>query len=182
MPTKKHRCPNGTRKNRRTQKCESVLENTCAICLDRITSGQIKTKCKHLFHKGCLIGWCKSKREQPTCPICRYNLNADNVSSELGGEVIAETHSNLSDNDLNPSVNYIINTLINHINTEFTNEITVLNNNNNDINNNDINNSLVESLINISTRLQNSLVNNDNVITHALSNLIAATAPPQHYI
>ena len=74
MPTKRHRCPNGTRKNRRTQKCESVLENTCAICLDRITSGQIKTKCKHLFHKGCLIGWCKSKREQPTCPICRSDI------------------------------------------------------------------------------------------------------------
>ena len=158
-----------------------VTENSCSICLNDYSDGSIllKMPCNHHFHTNCASTWLHINT---TCPICRYNLNADNVSSELGGEVIAETHSNLSDNDLNPSVNYIINTLINHINTEFTNEITVLNNNNNDINNNDINNSLVESLINISTRLQNSLVNNDNVITHALSNLIAATAPPQHYI
>ena len=69
--TNKKRCPNGTRKNKKTGNCESVLDNTCAICLDRISSGQVKTKCKHKFHKGCLIGWCKSNRDRPTCPICR---------------------------------------------------------------------------------------------------------------
>lgn len=72
--TKRFRCPKGTRKNKKTGKCESVLDNTCAICLDRITSGNVKTKCKHNFHKGCLIGWCKSNRDKPTCPICRSNI------------------------------------------------------------------------------------------------------------
>jgi len=70
----KKRCPRGTRKNKKTGNCESVLDNKCAICLERISSGQVKTKCKHKFHKGCLIGWCKSKREQPTCPICRADI------------------------------------------------------------------------------------------------------------
>ncbi len=70
---KRARCKNGTRKNKKTGKCESVLDNTCSICLARITSGNIKTKCKHNFHKGCLIGWCKSQShlEKPQCPICR---------------------------------------------------------------------------------------------------------------
>jgi hypothetical protein len=72
--TVKKRCLNGTRKNKKTGNCESVLDNTCAICLDRIVSGQVKTKCKHQFHKGCLIGWCKRNRDKPTCPICRSDI------------------------------------------------------------------------------------------------------------
>ncbi len=74
--TKRFRCPKGTRKNKKTGKCESVLDNTCAICLDRIVSGNVKTKCKHNFHKGCLIGWCKSQRHKALaqCPICRGDI------------------------------------------------------------------------------------------------------------
>lgn len=72
--TAKKRCLNGTRKNKKTGNCESVLDNTCAICLDRIVSRQVKTKCKHNFHKGCLIGWCKRNRDKPTCPICRSDI------------------------------------------------------------------------------------------------------------
>jgi uncharacterized CHY-type Zn-finger protein len=77
---KRARCKNGTRKNKKTKKCESVLDHTCSICLDRITSGNIKTKCKHNFHKGCLIGWCKNQtqlRVEKThnCPICRKDIN-----------------------------------------------------------------------------------------------------------
>ena len=71
---KRSRCANGTRKNKKTGKCESVLRNTCAICLDRITSGNVKTQCKHNFHKRCLIGWCKNKPNEPTCPICRADI------------------------------------------------------------------------------------------------------------
>ena len=36
MATKRTRCKKGTRKNRKTGNCESVLDHTCAICLDRI--------------------------------------------------------------------------------------------------------------------------------------------------
>ena len=56
MSTRKRtRCKKGTRKNKKTGNCESVLDHTCAICLDRIISGNVKTKCKHNFHKKCLL-------------------------------------------------------------------------------------------------------------------------------
>ena len=74
---KRARCKKGTRKNKKTGNCESVLDHTCAICLDRIISGNVKTKCKHNFHKKCLLGWCKSKEDLITgapCPICRSNI------------------------------------------------------------------------------------------------------------
>lgn len=71
---KRPRCSNGTRKNKKTGKCESVLDNKCAICLDRITSGSVKTKCKHNYHKRCLIGWCKHNPSKPTCPTCRKDI------------------------------------------------------------------------------------------------------------
>jgi len=77
MPTvKRARCSNGTRKNKKTGKCESVLRNTCAICLDKITSNNVTTQCKHRFHKRCLIGWCKRTKEEPTCPICRRDIKS----------------------------------------------------------------------------------------------------------
>mgnify|MGYP003983208813 FL=1 len=74
---KRSRCKKGTRKNKKTGNCESVLDNTCAICLDRIISGNIKTKCKHNFHKKCLTGWCISQKTlvKPQCPICRSDIN-----------------------------------------------------------------------------------------------------------
>ena len=71
---KRSRCANGTRKNKKNGKCESVLRNTCAICLDRITSDNVKTKCKHNFHKRCLIGWCKHTKDKATCPVCRKDI------------------------------------------------------------------------------------------------------------
>ncbi len=76
MATKRVRCKNGTRKNKKTGNCESVLDKTCSICLDRIVSGNVTTKCKHKFHKKCLIGWCKSQSHltAPPCPICRRNI------------------------------------------------------------------------------------------------------------
>lgn len=76
MATKRSRCKNGTRKNKKTGNCENVLDKTCSICLDRIVSGNVKTKCKHNFHKKCLIGWCKSQSllTAPPCPICRRNI------------------------------------------------------------------------------------------------------------
>ena len=73
---KRTRCKNGTRKNKKSGECESVLDNTCSICLDRITSGNVKTKCRHKFHKQCLIGWCQQNRDDTKCPICRGDINA----------------------------------------------------------------------------------------------------------
>lgn len=73
---KRSRCKNGTRKNKKTGNCESVLDKTCPICLDRIVSGNVKTKCKHNFHKKCLLGWCKANKEKPACPVCRRDIKA----------------------------------------------------------------------------------------------------------
>ena len=79
---KRSRCSNGTRKNKKTGKCESVLANTCAICLNRISSDKVKTKCKHTFHKRCLIGWCKHTKDASTCPICRKDIKETCVKIE----------------------------------------------------------------------------------------------------
>jgi hypothetical protein len=76
MTDAKKYCPNGTHKNKKTGKCDSILDDTCTICLDIITVDNIKTKCKHNFHTGCLIGWCKNNKDKPTCPICRGDINS----------------------------------------------------------------------------------------------------------
>jgi hypothetical protein len=41
----------------------------CSICLESIGSTAIfVTKCKHIFHKGCINKWCKTTN---SCPLCR---------------------------------------------------------------------------------------------------------------
>ena len=78
MNRRRERCKNGTRRNKTTGECECVLNNTCAICLERIITGNVKTTCKHSFHKECLIGWCKRQvpsTDGPNCPLCRNNID-----------------------------------------------------------------------------------------------------------
>ncbi len=41
MTDAKKYCPNGTHKNKKTGKCDSILDDTCAICLDIITVDNI---------------------------------------------------------------------------------------------------------------------------------------------
>ena len=72
---KRTRCKNGTRKNKKTGNCESVLDKICPICLDRIIYGNVTTKCKHKFHKKCLLGWCNGLSiDKQNCPICRRDI------------------------------------------------------------------------------------------------------------
>lgn len=40
----------------------------CAICLDDVEDNSLKTKCNHLFHKGCIQDWIKKHNN---CPMCR---------------------------------------------------------------------------------------------------------------
>ena len=41
----------------------------CSICLESIGSTAIfVTKCKHIFHRGCINKWCKTTN---SCPLCR---------------------------------------------------------------------------------------------------------------
>ena len=76
MPkTKRIRCPNGTRKNKKTGVCESVIDIRCSICLENITPEDVKTKCQHKFHKNCLVAWCKSNKKCE-CPNCRKDIKS----------------------------------------------------------------------------------------------------------
>ena len=47
----------------------SLVEENCAICLNRIEDGQkmAKIECMHHFHVGCLNKWIKKKTQ---CPLC----------------------------------------------------------------------------------------------------------------
>jgi hypothetical protein len=49
----------------------------CSICLSDISSGEetLLIPCGHLFHSGCSIPWLKKNN---TCPICRFELPAEN--------------------------------------------------------------------------------------------------------
>lgn len=48
----------------------------CVICLQPYTTGQVvcsskTTKCHHIFHEECAIGWLQESNE---CPLCRIDL------------------------------------------------------------------------------------------------------------
>ena len=46
----------------------------CAICLDNFTKNVvILPKCKHKFHKKCIIDWFDRKME---CPLCKTNYTS----------------------------------------------------------------------------------------------------------
>ncbi|KAG2065178.1 hypothetical protein BDR04DRAFT_1033411, partial [Suillus decipiens] len=46
----------------------------CTICLSRFKNGDygvLGAKCRHAFHRRCLIPWLARNQ---TCPLCRENL------------------------------------------------------------------------------------------------------------
>jgi len=45
--------------------------DSCSICLDKLTSNVIKLKCNHIYHKGCIMPWLK---ESNSCPLCREEI------------------------------------------------------------------------------------------------------------
>jgi len=50
-------------------------EESCAICLENYSSGNLISqleRCKHKFHYDCIATWSEIK---PTCPLCRAELN-----------------------------------------------------------------------------------------------------------
>ena len=48
----------------------------CSVCWDPLVSDQIRTSCKHTFHRSCLAEWVK--KGTPTCPLCRSYLDRPN--------------------------------------------------------------------------------------------------------
>ena len=44
------------------------VEQTCSICLNKISDKMISTTCNHHFHTFCINTWIADGRQ--TCPIC----------------------------------------------------------------------------------------------------------------
>jgi len=44
---------------------------SCSICLNNLNNIVIQLKCKHYFHKKCIIQWLDINK---TCPLCRYKV------------------------------------------------------------------------------------------------------------
>lgn len=63
---------------------DDLIEETnkeCLICLESHVIGMMSSKlpCGHLFHKPCLAEWLV---KQCTCPVCRYELETEDVQFE----------------------------------------------------------------------------------------------------
>ena len=48
----------------------------CSICMEKMETVTIPTKCSHYFHKSCLKTWLQ---EHHTCPICRVSLQKPKI-------------------------------------------------------------------------------------------------------
>ena len=59
-------------------------EGVCVICLESVRAQQqvLTLRCKHEYHKSCILKWLKSC-DTPTCPQCKAPvLGADGASSQ----------------------------------------------------------------------------------------------------
>ena len=79
----------GTRKNKKFNKFNKRFRKTrskrgggqlfsqpsltpiCPICRENLNDNCITLECGHKFDKDCLKDWCKTRRVQPSCPMCR---------------------------------------------------------------------------------------------------------------
>lgn len=53
-------------------------EETCSICLDKLSSrARTKISCGHFFHVKCITNWVRQDKD--TCPNCRCFLDVDNL-------------------------------------------------------------------------------------------------------
>jgi hypothetical protein len=66
-----------------------VIEEDCTICQEVLNDGQTPvttlTNCNHKFHEPCINGWINSQRNshlQPNCPICRTNIDIDQLPQQ----------------------------------------------------------------------------------------------------
>ena len=56
------------------KKDDSILNETCFICMEKYECNEFKRllpSCKHYFHKKCIDKWLKNKA---SCPVCRDEL------------------------------------------------------------------------------------------------------------
>ena len=53
----------------------------CLVCVEeqRLGSTACKLSCGHLYHRACLVEWLQ---KHCTCPVCRYELETDDIEYE----------------------------------------------------------------------------------------------------
>ena len=68
---------------------------TCIICQDDFDVGceALQMPCQHLYHKDCLSHWLKIRN---SCPICRFELETDDVHYENSRRERSVTNNNNS--------------------------------------------------------------------------------------
>ena len=118
------------------------MDNLCSICLESLESDINVTVCAHKFHTDCLNEWIA---RNPSCPICRYNLNdiSPSISESISIDDISNNSNNNNNSINNNSNNNSDNSISSNNNRDNSNNNIDNNNNsdNNDSNNNDNNNS-----------------------------------------
>ena len=54
---------------------QDYVHDTCPICFEPLElEPNVITECNHIFHNDCLLGWCRAKGTNPTCPVCRADI------------------------------------------------------------------------------------------------------------
>jgi len=54
---------------------QDYVHDTCPICFEPLElEPNVITECNHIFHNDCLLGWCRAKGANPTCPVCRADI------------------------------------------------------------------------------------------------------------
>jgi SUMO ligase MMS21 Smc5/6 complex component len=49
----------------------TLVDHECSICLDKLISNAMITKCNHAYHINCINVW---RKRHDTCPICRSSF------------------------------------------------------------------------------------------------------------
>ena len=93
------------KRNKAAIKLQKVIRGTisrkeCAIC--QMPGASFKTNCNHFFHKKCLKKWCKKKGRDCPCPLCRKNLDQDELNN-LSISLYSSSNNSLDSDEREPS-------------------------------------------------------------------------------
>lgn len=60
-------------------------DGKCPICFNDFEIGErtVKLNCDHIFHEDCILVWYNQNKLNPTCPLCRKNMNVSDEYEEL---------------------------------------------------------------------------------------------------
>lgn len=59
---------------------ESNEPAVCPICYESLACPEIRLKCKHAFHRQCIMQWVMHSN---TCPVCRMSMLAVEPRNEI---------------------------------------------------------------------------------------------------